>query len=91
MGVSGQRHAPTTLYPVQRSPGTQWIGGWVGPRAGLDTGVGGRILFLFRGSNNDDDDNNSNECIKLLFFKNNCYSCEVINQSETICLINIVT
>jgi hypothetical protein len=24
------------LYPGERIPGTYWIGGWVGPRAGLD-------------------------------------------------------
>ena len=34
-GVSGQRHAPTALLPGKR-PGTHCIGGWVGPRAGLD-------------------------------------------------------
>jgi len=31
MEVSGQLHALATLPLV-----TQWIGGWVGPRAGLD-------------------------------------------------------
>jgi hypothetical protein len=25
-----------TLYPGERAPGTHWIGGWVGPRTGLD-------------------------------------------------------
>jgi len=35
MGVGGQRHAPATLHPGER-PGTHCIGGWVGPRAGLD-------------------------------------------------------
>jgi len=34
-GVSGQQHAPATLYPWAR-PGTHFTGGWVGPRAGLD-------------------------------------------------------
>ena len=34
MGVSGQRHAPDALPPVKL--GTRSIGGWVGPRAGLD-------------------------------------------------------
>jgi len=34
MGVSGQRHAPAALSPGKRQ-GTQCIGGWVGPRAGL--------------------------------------------------------
>ena len=34
-GVSGQRHAPAALPPGKR-PGTHCIGGWVGPRSGLD-------------------------------------------------------
>jgi len=38
MGVSGQRHAPAALYPLARTPGTHWIGGWVDLRpGGLDT------------------------------------------------------
>jgi hypothetical protein len=32
--VSGQLHAPVSL-PWGKSPGTSWIGGWVGPTAGL--------------------------------------------------------
>jgi hypothetical protein len=43
-GVSGQRHA---------SAGTLCTGGWVGPRAGLDTEATGKILYLCRGSNLD--------------------------------------
>jgi hypothetical protein len=35
MGVGGQQHAPAALPPGKR-PGTHCIGGWVGPRAGLD-------------------------------------------------------
>ena len=35
MGVGGQRHAPAALPPGNR-PGTHCIGGWVGPRAGLN-------------------------------------------------------
>jgi hypothetical protein len=35
MGVSGQRHAPAALPPGKRHS-TRCIGGWVGPRAGLD-------------------------------------------------------
>jgi hypothetical protein len=27
---------PLPLYLRERAPGTHWIGGWVGPRAGLD-------------------------------------------------------
>jgi len=34
MRVGGQRHAPAGLPPER--PGTYCIGGWVGPRAGLD-------------------------------------------------------
>jgi len=30
---------PTLYTPRERAPGTYWIGGWVGVRAGLDTGV----------------------------------------------------
>jgi hypothetical protein len=37
MGVSGQRHAPAALCPGERTPGTHCAGGWLGPRAGLDT------------------------------------------------------
>jgi hypothetical protein len=51
MGVSGQRHAPAALYPRGKDPRYQWTGGWVGPRAGLDTGVRGKILCPCRGSN----------------------------------------
>jgi hypothetical protein len=27
---------PGRFTPGERAPGTHWIGGWVGPRAGLD-------------------------------------------------------
>jgi hypothetical protein len=50
MGVSGQRHAPATFTPGER---THCTGGWVGPRAGLDTEARGKILCLYRGSNLD--------------------------------------
>jgi hypothetical protein len=36
-----------------RTPGTHCTGGWVGPRAGLDTEAGGKILCPRRGSNPD--------------------------------------
>jgi hypothetical protein len=36
-GVSGQCHATVALYPEERTPGTHWLVGWVGLRAGLDT------------------------------------------------------
>jgi hypothetical protein len=44
MGVSGQRHAPAALYPRGKDPDTHCTGGWVDPRAGLDTEVRGKIL-----------------------------------------------
>jgi hypothetical protein len=34
--MSGELHVPTALPPGKEPPGTHWIGGWVGPRAGLD-------------------------------------------------------
>jgi hypothetical protein len=39
--------------PGERNPGTHCTGGWVGPRAGLDTEATGKILCLCRGSNLD--------------------------------------
>jgi hypothetical protein len=36
MEVSDQLHTPAALPPGEVGPGTHWIGGWVGPRAGLD-------------------------------------------------------
>jgi hypothetical protein len=41
------------LYPRGRDPGTHCTGGWVGPRAGLDTEARGKILCPRRGSNPD--------------------------------------
>jgi hypothetical protein len=38
MGKSGQRHPMAPLYP-------HCTGGWVGPRAGLDTEARGKILL----------------------------------------------
>jgi hypothetical protein len=52
-GVSGQLHAPAALYPRGKDPGTHCTGGWVGPRAGLDTEDRGKILYPRRGSNPD--------------------------------------
>jgi hypothetical protein len=53
MGVSSQRHAPAALFPGERTPGIHCTGGWVSPRAGLDTEVRGKILCLCRESNPD--------------------------------------
>jgi hypothetical protein len=35
MGVGGQPHTLATV-PLGKRPSTHFIGGWVGPRAGLD-------------------------------------------------------
>jgi hypothetical protein len=40
--MNGQRHAPGTLFPRERTTGIHWIGGWAGLRAGLDTEVRGK-------------------------------------------------
>jgi hypothetical protein len=49
MGMSGLRHAPAALYPRVKDPGTHCTGGWVGPRAGLDTEARGKIISSLRG------------------------------------------
>jgi len=36
-GVFG--FSPWPLYPRERASGSNWIGDWMGPRAGLDTVV----------------------------------------------------
>jgi hypothetical protein len=36
MEKSAQLHDPAALPPRKGPPGTRWIGGWVGPRVGLD-------------------------------------------------------
>jgi hypothetical protein len=53
MGVGGQRHVPAALHPWERTSGTHYTLGWVGPRAGLDTEVRGKIFCPCRGSNPD--------------------------------------
>jgi hypothetical protein len=43
---------PSHALPLGKGPpGTHWIGGWVGPRAGLDTEAGRKVLCPCRGSN----------------------------------------
>jgi hypothetical protein len=39
---------PRPLYPQGKSTGTDWIGGWVGPRAVLDAVVKRKILSTRR-------------------------------------------
>jgi hypothetical protein len=53
MKASGQLHAPAVITPRERAPGTHWIGGWVGLRAGLDTVVKRKIPSPRRESNPD--------------------------------------
>jgi hypothetical protein len=40
-----------SFTPRERNPGTHWIEVWVGPRAGLDAVMKGKILSLCRNSN----------------------------------------
>jgi hypothetical protein len=42
---------PGHTLPLESTPGTHWVGGSVGLRAGLDTEDGGKIPCLCRGSN----------------------------------------
>jgi hypothetical protein len=39
------------LYPQGKDTGTHWIGGWMGPRAGLDAVARGKLLCLCWGLN----------------------------------------
>jgi len=39
---------PGRFTPMERAPGTNWIVGWVGPRAGLDEEAKGRNPCLCR-------------------------------------------
>jgi hypothetical protein len=47
-GLSCQSHVPAALYPRGKDILTNWIGGWVGLRAGLNTEARGKITFLHR-------------------------------------------
>jgi hypothetical protein len=46
--VGGERSAsvPGLFTPQERTHGTHWIGGWVGPRAGLDAVENRKFLTL---------------------------------------------
>jgi hypothetical protein len=46
MEVSGHLHATAALPPGEKAPCTYWIGGWVGPRAGLDDAEKRKFLTL---------------------------------------------
>jgi hypothetical protein len=47
MEVSCQLHVPAALLPGKEPPGTHWIGGRVGPRAGLDMVKAKVVSVLF--------------------------------------------
>jgi hypothetical protein len=44
MEASGQLGVPVTINPEERAPGANWIGGWLGPRVGLDVVEKRKIL-----------------------------------------------
>jgi len=44
MEVSGQLRATAALHLGIEPSGTHWVGGWVGPRAGLDAVAKRKIL-----------------------------------------------
>jgi len=49
--VGGQLRAPVALPPEVRALGTPWIGGRVGPKAGMDAVAERKILiFAFAGN-----------------------------------------
>jgi hypothetical protein len=50
MRVSGQLHAPAALLR-EKAPDTHWIGGSVGPRAGMDVMEERKVLIPCRKSN----------------------------------------
>jgi hypothetical protein len=54
-GMSGQLHAPASLYPRGKDPppGNHWIEGWVGPKIGLTQTLEEKFCCLCRGSNLD--------------------------------------
>jgi hypothetical protein len=57
-----------TLPPGKEPTGTHCTGGWVGPRAGLDAEVRGKILCLRRGSNPGRPDTVLTELPRLLYY-----------------------
>jgi hypothetical protein len=50
-GVEWSASRPGRFIPRERAPSTHWIGGWVGPRAGLDAVVKIRIPSPCQDSN----------------------------------------
>ena len=70
-GVSGQQHAPATLYPRERL-GTHFTGGWVGPIFGLD---GQKI------SSPPDRPSRSQSLYRLSYPAQTCYICSKYEKS----------
>jgi hypothetical protein len=64
---------PAALYSWERTSSTNWIGGWVGLKAGLDTEARVKILCLCRGSNS-----GRPVCSQTLYWLS-CPSCMVDN------------
>jgi hypothetical protein len=50
MKVSGSPSVYRLFTPGDAAPGTQWIGDWVGPRAGLDAVENRKITFPMLGT-----------------------------------------
>jgi hypothetical protein len=77
MEVSDQLYSPAALPPGERTPGTHWIGGWVGLRAGLDV-VEERKIFHC-GESNPDRAACSSSLYRLSYPDSNyrVYSCDI--------------
>jgi hypothetical protein len=79
MEVSGVSFTPWPLYPRERAPGSHLIGGFVGPRAGLDAAVRRKIPNPSRDSN--PGSSNSylsavpHNVLLLMFTGKNCKQC----------------
>jgi hypothetical protein len=46
VGGEGSASRPGRFTPAERAPCSQWIGGWIGPRASLDDGEKSKFLTL---------------------------------------------
>jgi hypothetical protein len=66
-GLSRERHAPSALYPWERTPITHWTGVWMGPRAGLSTEASAGDRTSIAGSSNLQSDTTLTEPPRLPF------------------------
>jgi hypothetical protein len=48
MEVNGQIYAPALLPLGKEPPPTRWVGGWVGPRAGLEAVAERKYPFFWQ-------------------------------------------